>query len=107
MVPPPKPPTRDDTVVSDTANGPRDASMLATVGAGPRSYGLAAAWAVAWEVPVASTSDSARGSRVRSCTALYTSIRQGNRGTFRPCSGGARVRIGATTGLGGELRREN
>ena len=41
MVPPPKPlALSDETVVWDTAYEPRDASMLCTVGAGPRSYGL-------------------------------------------------------------------
>src|SRR5688500_9945902 len=43
IVPPPKPLAANrDTVVRGTANGPADASIEATVGAGPRSYGLAA-----------------------------------------------------------------
>ncbi len=46
MVPPPKPEAAsDETRYSETAYGPRTASMLAVVGAGPRSYGLSAAWA--------------------------------------------------------------
>src|SRR3712207_6255398 len=43
MVPPPNPLTLERaTVVWATANGPVAASMLALVGAGPRSYGLTA-----------------------------------------------------------------
>src|SRR5689334_17324195 len=46
MVPPPKPETTsEETEVCETAYGPRGASMLARVGAGPRSYGLSAACA--------------------------------------------------------------
>lgn len=43
MVPPPKPvAAREETEVWETAYGPRRASMLDWLGAGPRSYGLAA-----------------------------------------------------------------
>ena len=41
MTPPPKPVTlSEDTLCEDVANGPRLASRIAVVGAGPRSYGL-------------------------------------------------------------------
>ncbi|GAA1521571.1 hypothetical protein GCM10009741_23310 [Kribbella lupini] len=43
-MPPPNPATVDETDVDEVANGPREASMLELLGAGPRSYGLSAAW---------------------------------------------------------------
>ena len=50
MMPPPKPEAlSDETVVCDVAYEPRLASMLRTVGAGPRSYGLV--WAPAPGAP--------------------------------------------------------
>src|SRR5688572_8112613 len=59
MVPPPKPvTTRRDTLTSETANEPRRASMLDTVGSGPRSYGLSSACATGMPttaVPVSSS----------------------------------------------------
>src|SRR5690606_6475463 len=51
MVPPPKPSAWSlDTVVWATANGPRTASMLDSVGSGPRSYGFS--WAPAGAAPM-------------------------------------------------------
>ncbi|MET8348642.1 hypothetical protein [Micromonospora sp. NPDC005206] len=44
MTPPPKPVMlSEDTFCEDVANGPRLASRIAVVGAGPRSYGFSAA----------------------------------------------------------------
>nr|BFE71436.1 hypothetical protein GCM10020092_047370 [Actinoplanes digitatis] len=47
MMPPPKPETVEETDCCAVANGPRLASRAATVGASPRSYGLAACAALA------------------------------------------------------------
>src|SRR4051794_5447510 len=47
MTPPPKPATAEETDCCAVANGPRLASRAAAVGAGPRSYGLAACALVA------------------------------------------------------------
>src|SRR5687768_5277965 len=59
MMPPPKPLTSDETVTCAVEKGPRDASRMALVGFGPRSYGFSAACAA-----VGTTIESAKAATV-------------------------------------------
>jgi hypothetical protein len=58
-MPPPKPDTSDETDSWDVAKGPRVASRIALVGAGPLSKGLSAACAVGAATALISESVSA------------------------------------------------
>src|SRR3954447_20486112 len=83
MTPPPNPLTSGDTFSVATANGPREASSAARVGAGPRSYGLSAAWAAvvpeamltATAAIIATRNRSARRGLVGGCTGTLLEVR--------------------------------
>src|SRR5262245_3567574 len=81
MVPPPKPATLDGTVVCEIANVPRVASMLATVGSGPRWNGLSAAYADGGAAATLAISASATEIRATATRATVTraAVRTGRR----------------------------